>query len=197
MSNLPSSPFIIRADKVRAHEDARAILADAEAEAARISAGMDAERHEALREARQEGLRQGLAEAAALAASAAAAVDVFWREREAELGEVALAVAHRVLASLPANETVARLASAAIAEHGSDIRLTVRTAPEAAAVLRGVLQDSEGGARVTVIADPTAAPGECTLVHPRGRTDVGLLAQFRAMLRSLPGGRPSDLEPGR
>jgi hypothetical protein len=37
------------------------------------------------------------------------------------------------------------------------------------------------------VADPAAAPGECTLSHTHGRTNLGLLAQFRAMMSGLPG----------
>lgn len=194
---LPSSPYIVRSGRLRAHIDATSIRADAEAAAARVRAGIAAERHEALESARQEGLRLGLAEAAALTAGAALAVDLFWRERENELAEVALAVAHRVLASLPADDTMARLVSDAIAEHGRDVRLAVRVMPGAAGALRTALEDLEHGGRVTVVADPAAAPGECTLVHPRGRTDVGLLAQFRAMMGSLAGDRAAVGEPDR
>jgi flagellar biosynthesis/type III secretory pathway protein FliH len=183
---MHESRFIIRADELRAHRDARAIRAEAEAEAAGIRARLDAERSAALEKARLEGLHQGLAEAAALTASAGAAVEQFWRERNAELRDVALAVAHRILSDLPADDIMIRLASEAIAEHGRDIRLTVRMAPEAAALLRATLQEYGNRDHVTVVADPACAPGECTLVHPRGRTELGLLAQFRAMMGSLP-----------
>lgn len=198
MPALPSSPYIVRSGRLRAHIDATSIRADAEAAAARVRAGIAAERHEAFESARQEGLRLGLAEAAALTAGAALAADLFWRERENELAEVALAVAHRVLASLPADDTMARLVSDAIAEHGRDVRLAVRVMPGAAGALRTALEGLEHGcSRVTVVADPAAAPGECTLVHLRGRTDVGLLAQFRAMMGSLAGDRAAVGEPDR
>ncbi len=194
MASLPASPLVVRADRVRAHTDARAIVAEAEGNAARLRAGIAAERHAALQEAHNEGLRQGLAEAAALTLAASLAVDQFWRERESELGEVSLAAAHRVLSSLPADDMVARLAADAIAEHGRDVRLTLRMKPDAAEAMRAVLQDREKGSRVIIIADPAAAPGECTLVHPRGRTEVGLLAQFRAMLNSMPSQDVFDAE---
>ena len=182
---LPYSPFVVRAEVTRAQTNARTILATAETEVARIRAALDIERHDILRKARQEGLRQGLREAAALFANAAGAVEIFWREREAELAEVALAVAHRVLASLPDDDIISRLAREAIAEHGANIELTIRTGPDAAAILRQTLHDHAHGGRITVLADDAAAPGECTLVHPRGRTELGLLAQFRAMMAEL------------
>lgn len=185
--SLPSSPFIVRADRVRAGLDAKAILAAADAEAQRIRAGIAAERQAALAEARQEGLRQGLAEAAAMAAGAGDALAAFWREREHELAEVALAVAHRVLASLPAEDTLSRLALEAVAEHAGEAGLGLRVRPEAAAALRAALAAHGAADRVSVIADPAACAGECTLLHARGRTDIGLLAQFRSMLQGLPG----------
>jgi flagellar biosynthesis/type III secretory pathway protein FliH len=191
---LPFSPFVVRAEVVRAQTDARAIRAAAENEAANIRAALDVERQNALREARQEGLRQGLREVAALVANAADAVETFWRQREAELAEVALAIAHRVLASLPADDMITRLAIEAIAEHGANVELTIRTAPDAAAILRQALHDLDPRGRITVLADVAAAPGECTLVHPRGRTELGLLAQFRAMMENLPAGLARDAE---
>lgn len=187
MTSLPSSPFVVRGDRLRAGLEARDVLAKAEADAAQVRSKIAAERHAALEDGRVEGLRQGLAEAAALAAEAARAVDLFWREHEAELGEVALAVAHRVLSSLPRDETVTRLALEAVAEHGRCAILTLRVGPDAAAPLRAALAERGADDRVSVIADPIAPPGACTLVHARGRTEVGLLAQFRALLDALPG----------
>ncbi len=192
--SLPSSPFIVRADRVRAGLEAKAILAAAEAEAARIRAGVAAERQAALEEARHEGLRLGLAEAATMMAGATGAVAQFWREREHELAEVALAVAHRVLSSLPVDATVLRLALEAIAEHAGDAALGLRVSPEAAEPLRAALAAHDAAGRVSVVADPAAAAGECTLVHARGRTDIGLLAQFRSMLHALPGSLPQGPE---
>jgi type III secretion system HrpE/YscL family protein len=192
--SLPSSPFVVRADVMRAHADARQIIAAAEAEAARMRAALNVERNNVLREARNAGLRGGLREAATLVGNAAQELEAFWREREAEMVEVALAVAHRVLAGLPKNDVIARLAAEAIAEHGADVRLTIRTAPDAAAILREALRDSDRGERITVLTDDAAAPGECTLVHPRGRVELGLLAQFRAMMDRLPAGRARDAE---
>ncbi len=194
MTNLPSSPFVVRADRVRAGLEARALLARAEAEAAEVRSGIAAERHAALEGGRAEGLRRGLAEAAALAAEAARAVDLFWREHEAELGEVALAIAHRVLSSLPGDDAVTRLALEAVAEHGRHATLTLRVGPDAAAPLRLALAERGADDRVTVLTDPAAPPGACTLVHARGRTEVGLLAQFRALLDALPNPAASHRE---
>lgn len=185
MTGLPTSAFVIRCDDLRSRADAQAILADAE----RIRQEAARDRLELLEAARLEGLRQGLEEAAGVAARAAEAVEAFWAQRDAELPDLVFALAHRVLASLPADDLMLRLVRDAIAEHGRDVRLTLRLAPEAATALRDALGhalgDAEAKDRVAVIGDPETAPGECTLVHARGRTDIGLLAQFRAMLASL------------
>jgi flagellar biosynthesis/type III secretory pathway protein FliH len=183
MCSAPESPFIIRAEHSRALRDAQAILAEARGAAARIRADAEAERSAALQAARLEGLRQGGAEAASFAAAAAAAVEMFWAEREAELRDVALAIAHRILARIPADDLMARLATEAIAEHGRDTGLALRTSPDMAAVLRAALQGHEHGDRVVVVGDPRLGPGDCVLTHPRGRSDIGLLAQFRAMVQ--------------
>jgi flagellar biosynthesis/type III secretory pathway protein FliH len=186
MQTTPRSALIVRGHIVRAHEDANAILADARTEASRLRAGLDAERRHILEEARRQGLSQGLSEAAAVAANAAKAIDAFWLEREAELAEVAFAIAHRIVASLPADQLLAQLVSEAIAEHGASVQLTLRAAPEAAAALQDFLNNTGQGNRVTVLADPAAASGECTLSHRHGRANLGLLAQFRAMMDGLP-----------
>lgn len=176
------SPFIVRAEHRRAYADAEAIVAQAKEDAARMRAEAEVERSAVLQDARSQGLRQAAAEAATLAANTAEVIELFWSEREKELRDVALAVAHRVLADLPADEVMLRLASEAIAEHGRDVRLALRTSPDMADALRIALQARHFGDRVTVVGDPTLTAGNCTLLHPRGRTEVGLLAQFRAML---------------
>ena len=157
--SLPSSPFIVRADRVRAGLDAKAILAAADAEAQRIRAGIAAERQAALADARQEGLRQGLAEAAAMTAGAGDARAAVWRARAPALA--------------------AALAGAAGGGWGGR--------PGGGAARRGARGAPGAADRVSVIADPAAGAGECTLLHARGRTDIGLLAQFRSMLQGLPG----------
>jgi flagellar biosynthesis/type III secretory pathway protein FliH len=179
------SRLIVRGDILRAHRDAQAIVTEARMEAVRLRAELLSERIETLEKARQQGLKQGIAEAAAVASSAIKVVDAFWKEREGELAEVALAVAHRIVDNLPADEILAQLASKAIAEHSADVHLTLRTAPDVAIHLREFLKNSEHADRVTVLADPAVVQGECTLTHRRGRTNLGLLAQFRAMMRGL------------
>jgi flagellar biosynthesis/type III secretory pathway protein FliH len=186
MKSATHSRFIVRGDTLRAHKEAHTILADANVEASCVKAAAEAERFNIFEAARQQGLRQGISQAANIAVNAANAIDEFWREREAELAEVAFAIAHRIVGSLPADEILAQLASEAIAEYGTSLQVTLRAAPEAAAYLRNFLKNSAHGHRVTVLADPAAAPGECSLSDIHGRTNLGLLAQFRAMMKALP-----------
>jgi flagellar biosynthesis/type III secretory pathway protein FliH len=197
MAMEPQSRFIVRGDILRAHRDAQAIVTDAREEAVRLRAELLAERIDTLEKARQQGLKQGLAEAAAVVSNAIRAVDAFWKDRESELAEVAFAIAYRIVESLPADTILAQLVSKAIADHGADVHLTLRTTPDAAAHLREFLKNSEHVDRITVLADPVAAPGECTLSHRRGQANLGLLAQFRAMMSSLPAAVPTthDADP--
>jgi flagellar biosynthesis/type III secretory pathway protein FliH len=187
------SAFIVRAPRLRADDDARAVVAEAEqhalrlrtdaaAEVASLRLQAEAEAQTALEQARTRGLEVGAAGAATLIAQVAGSIDRFWREREAELRDVALAVAHRVLSALPRDELTIRLATEAISEHGRDTRLALKACPDTADRLRAALAKLEFGDRVSVSADLSLDPGDCTLLHPEGRTEIGLVAQFRSML---------------
>jgi flagellar biosynthesis/type III secretory pathway protein FliH len=194
------SVFIVRSTRLRADDDARAIVAeaeqhalclraDAEAEIASLRLQADAEAQAALEEGRAQGRDVAAAEAAILIAQVAGSIDSFWREREAELRDVALAVAHRVLSGLPREELTIRLAAEAIAEHARDTRLALKASPDMADRLRAALAKLEFGERVTVSSDPSLDPSECTLLHPEGRTQIGLVAQFRSMMTTAAAGR--------
>ena len=187
------SHYIIRAPYVRAAFEARHLLADAEAAAAAIRHAAETEaerirRHaedeaaQMVEAARSRGREETAREAAALMAGASEALDRFWREREAELRDVAVAVAHKILSSLPVDDLMLALASEAIAEHGRDAGLALKASPDTAERLRAALAATGAGARVTVSADPFLKPGDCALLHPRGRTEIGLVAQFRALV---------------
>jgi type III secretion protein L len=198
MQASTESAFIVRAARLRADDDARAIVAEAEQHALRLRADAaaevaslrlqaEAEARVSLEQARARGLDMAAAEAAVLIAQAAKSIDRFWREREAELRDVAFAVAHRVLSALPRDDLTIRLATEAIAEHGRDTRLALKTSPDTADRLRDALAKLEFADRVSVSPDPSLAPGECTLLHPKGRTEVGLVGQFRSMLSGAAG----------
>ena len=180
--NENEPPFIIRAERRRAYDEAETILAAAKAEAAQIRSEAAEQCTAALAAARVEGLNQAAVEAAAFAAATARSFDAFWAARAIELRELAFAIAHRILSQIPPDELVLRLASDAIADYGRNVELFLRASPTMAESLRQALANVDSVERVSVIADSTLTDGECTLVHPQGQARIGLLDQFRAML---------------
>jgi flagellar biosynthesis/type III secretory pathway protein FliH len=181
---LPTSPWVVRGDLVDARQQADAVLSAARAGAARLSAEAADEADRVLEEARQEGLRDGAAAAAALIAKVSVDLEFYLKAREAELGTLAFAIAHRILGALPEEERLARAVRTALDEHRSASGLRLRTSPQMETVLRTVLEETEAGASVTIEVDDTALPGECTLIHPRGRIAVGPIDQLLALLSS-------------
>ena len=169
------SPFVVRAPALLALRDAEAIREAAVADAARLRAGAAAEAA-ALRQAAQA---DSAARAAALLASAAGAADAFLAAREAELVELAFAIAHRLIADLPGDARAVALARTALAEHRDASRLVLRAAPATASALRASLSAETG---VEVREDSTLGPDECVLLHPGGRAELGPLQQFRALM---------------
>ncbi len=184
-ATLPVSPFVVRAAEVAAHADAAAIRASAAEQADALLARAELERRQAVADGHAEGLRSGLQQAAQLAAETAASVEAFLDERAAELHELAFAIAHRVLASQPPDQVLAQLAAEAIAEHRRDVQLTLRVCPADADALRQAVSAADPHGRVAVIGDPAATLGTCTLVHASGRTRLGIVEQFRALMAGV------------
>lgn len=188
-TNLPTSPFVLRREAVRSRDEARDIVQEARDQADMIL-------HEAHQQAEQdrvqghaEGVRDGRAEAARLLAEAAATVDLFYEARERELTDLAFAIAYRIIGEFPANEQLARIAETAIAEHRGGVKLQLRVDPVSAPVLRRAVAQFDHEGRVAIEADENAPAGSCTLVHARGRSAIGLLDQFRAMMKEAKGAR--------
>jgi type III secretion protein L len=182
---LIESPLIIRREVMRARETAQAMHARAahEAELMRQEA-----RRVSLNDRKlgyQEGVEEGRHDAAKLLAETAAMVDQFYAEREQEITKLAFAIAHRIIDMLPPDEQVARVAQAAIAEHRNAAKLWVRVSPADAPALRNLMAEYDTEGRVEIQADETAAPGSCVLIHPRGRSSVGVLGQFLAMMQEV------------
>ena len=184
-ATLPASPFVVRAAEVVAYADAAAIRASAAGQAEALLARAEAERRQAVADGHAEGLRSGLEQAAQLAAETAASVEAFLDERASELHELGFAIAYRVLASLPPDQVLAQLAAEAIAEHRRDVQLTLRVCPADAEALRQALSAADPHGRVAVVGDPVAMPGTCTLVHASGRTRLGVVEQFRALMTGV------------
>lgn len=169
---LPQHALVIRRAETDARKDAEAILL-----AARQLAGLDRE------QAREQGFREGMAAgvqaAAALQDALQQTVDSYWAEHERDLVEVALAIAHRVVAHLPPEDQLRGIAETALAEHRQDVRLALHADPATAEILLAVLVT---GSPVEVRADPAMAEGRIVLKHPGGQTELGLLDQFRVMV---------------
>lgn len=184
-AELVESPLIIRREVMRARESVHGMYARAahEAELMRQEA-----RRVSLHDRKlgyEEGIQEGREDAAKLLAETSAMVDQFYAEREQEITKLAFAIAHRIIDMLPPDEQVARVAQAAIAEHRNAAKLWVRVSPADAPALRALMQEYDTEGRVEIQADETAAPGSCVLVHPRGRSSVGVLGQFLAMMQEV------------
>ena len=176
--SLPQHPLVVRGPEVQALRDAAAILAQARQDAA-------AERDRERQRGYDDGLNKAATAASQLFRDAAAAIAAHWAQREQELVPLALAIAHRVLSELPPDDVLAGIARTAIAEHRRDTQLTLRAPPDAAATLQRCLARDATTAHVQVQADAGLAPGRCVLSHPQGRTSIGLLEQFQAMLATV------------
>ena len=174
----PVHPLVIRNAEVSALRDAATILADAHRQA-------DAERRLERQRGYEEGLQQSAEAGAAFLQKLQMETDAYWAKREEELVPLILAVAHKVLSDLPANDVMTGLVKTALAEHTHDSAIVVSVAPSASSVLTKALAGFDGASKLKVIADPLLSDGECVLVHPKGRTRIGLLDQFRALLAAL------------
>ena len=179
--DLPTSPFLIRSASLEAIRDATTIRAAAHAEAAEIKTV-------ALREAAalhiaevERGRSESAMAVATLIAAAEVAIATFWTTREAELMDLVLAVAHRVIGTMTAEAQLAALVHTALAEHQDEVGLVLRTSASNAVMLRSALA-SLGRSELAVEADALLADAQCILVHRRGRTSLGLIEQFRELI---------------
>ena len=178
MTPLPVSRFVVRGPVLQARRDAAAIVAAAEADAATLRGQAARDRIAERERGYADGLAAGATDGSRAAQAAALAAAEFLAAREAELTDLAFAIAARVLGALPPDQVMTTIARNAIAEHRAGTRLVLRVAPAMAATMRAALATDA----VEIQADPAAPPGTCTLVHPRGSTDLGILDQFRAMM---------------
>jgi flagellar biosynthesis/type III secretory pathway protein FliH len=128
----------------------------------------------------------GARAAAKLLVEAAICADEYVKARETELIDLAFAIAHRIIADLSPDEALMRAAQTAFAEHRRGSLLTIRVAPNSAGALRAALVEHQASAQIEVEIDPGLAPGSCILVHDKGRSSIGIIDQFRALLRDMP-----------
>lgn len=174
------SPFIVRAGTLVAIRDAQQIKDQAARDRACVLGMAEAEANSIRLVAKQNAA----ASAAALLAAAAATADKFREDSEAELTDLAFAIANRLIGALPRDARTAMLVQTALTEHRDWSRLVVRVSPDVATAMRLALQSDA----VEVRADETLADDACILLHPAGRTELGPVAQFRALLKAIPDG---------
>ena len=173
------SPHVLRGPVLLALRDADSIREAARLEAAALLAAA-AEQAATLRRAADVAAAVA---AARLLSAAQLAIDQAIARQEAALTDVAFEIAARLLGDLPRTARTAALVRVALADHADASRLTVRTAPATAAVLRGTLADTA----VVVAEDAALGLDDCVLLHPGGRTDLGVLPQLRALLSASTG----------
>lgn len=168
------SPFIVRGPAVAAFRDADLVRAEAHAEAQAIREQALADADEIRRNAMEEGAHH----AASLLRSTHNTADRYQRSREVEMVELAFGIAYRLVMDIPRDERTAALVRTALAEHTEWNRLRLRAHPTTAPMLRASLASSG----IDVREDETLATDECVLLHPDGRTDLGPVQQFRALM---------------
>jgi flagellar biosynthesis/type III secretory pathway protein FliH len=181
----------LSAEVCEASLGAREILRRAEAEAARIRARAEADRHDALALAAEAGRQEGLARAAALLARAAAERDRLLASAERELVRLAVAVAEKVLARSVAadGEAVVAIAARVLDAARSRRQVSLRVNPEDAAALRRGERQLAGGlprARsLEIREDPGVSRGGVVVETEGGTIDARLEVQLEALARAL------------
>lgn len=179
----PSSPWVVRSERLSAIEEGEAILTAARAQAESLREAATRDAASLHRQAQDAGLAEGAREAAALVGAAQAAIAVQREADAAEMLPLAFAIAHRILGAFDEDDRLHRAARAALDEHHNLAGLRLRVAPAAADVLRAALR-AEGLTTVAVDADDGVGRDGCTLVHPRGRAAVGPIDQLREIMAS-------------
>jgi flagellar biosynthesis/type III secretory pathway protein FliH len=185
-NELPVSPWIVRREIIDVKNHAEQLLSEAKIAADRVLAQATAQAAGLRKASERQGLREGIATAAALIAKVSADLEAYRTAREAEIGTLAFAIAHRILGTFPEDDRLLRAVQTALDDHRNTTGLRLRASPEIASMLRTFLE-GEAGASVAVEVDETAPPSSCSLIHPRGRIAIGPIDQLLAMLASASG----------
>jgi len=180
---------ILPAPVLSARDEARELLAAAEARAAGLIVEAERAAESIRNEARETGRDEGLAYAQRLLVEIQQA-RLRTLEGEAlrrNVSELALTVARRVLGDSWDVEpsTWARAVMSAAEPLRRDAALTLRVAPASAAAVRDGLATEIASGAVQVLEDPTVDEAGCIAVSPCGRVDGKLstmLASFRGPL---------------
>jgi flagellar assembly protein FliH len=174
----------------QAGERAEAMLADARAEVAALRRDAERELVRLREEATSGGHAEGLARAAAALLAAEARRDGWLAAAEAEVAELALEVARRLLGRELASDPAAVRAGAACAVGAARgrRRATLRLHPAAAAALRGEegpLAALGGLPSLQLVSDPGLAPGDAVVETEGGAVDARLEVRLEAFRRAL------------
>jgi flagellar assembly protein FliH len=165
-------------------------------------AQIEAEQERRCRDAHAAGMREGEAAARKGAASEVrAAVERlartveelagmrarFRREAEADLVELAVAIARRILRREIAvdPEALCGIAAAAVERLQAREACRVRVHPSHAAALSSFFKDAAGGVRVEVISDAAREPGTLIFETERGNLDASVESQLAEIERGL------------
>jgi type III secretion system HrpE/YscL family protein len=184
------APILDRLE-LEAKERARAIVAQAAEDAAKVRAQAEAEAEARRREAVEAGREEGRAAAAAVLAEIAAAREQRLSGLERELAEVALAVARRlvgeglalqpdlvVAVALEALEPVRTRREVVLRVHPADAPLLRAQQPRLAALL-------ERAPGLVLREDPALARGDVLVETEAGRVDARIGAQLALLERAL------------
>jgi flagellar assembly protein FliH len=111
----------------------------------------------------------------------------FRREAEADMVELALAIARRILRRELAvdPEALRGIARAALERLQPRDLCRVRMHPSDAAALSSCLQEAAAGARVEIVSDASRAPGTLIFETDRGNMDASLESQLGEIERGL------------
>jgi flagellar assembly protein FliH len=162
---------------------------------------MERECERRLQEGRQEGVREGdaagrkraMAELQPVMERLARSIEEIGglrarlrREAEADVVQLAMAIARRVLRRELAvdPEALRGLALAALEKLQTQEICRVRTHPSHVGLLSSVLREKTGGA-IEVLADPSREPGSVVFETARGNLDASVDSQLREIERGL------------
>lgn len=195
------SGSVVKQPVVAAQEEARRIVAEADAYSAERRAEADRTFDERRAAAHREGYDAGLAELNGHLLLARETYDNALRDAEGDLLTLAVKIAERIIGRevKQKKETVADVAATALLalrrEHEST--LTLRVHPSDVALVQEEHQRLESSARAQflhVVADGRVARGGCVIETDRMTIDARLETQLRAVGRALTTQHASDQE---
>jgi type III secretion system HrpE/YscL family protein len=181
----------IKKDVHDATLEAREIVSQARADAARMLEQTERERQAALVNATQEGYAAGLAQWNEILADAWRSRDAFIARSETELVRLAVRVSEKVIGQeLKADSSaVLNTIREALKSVRRERNLTIHVNPEHESTVRSQTESLGallGGVReLLVVANPSVAPGGCIVESEIGTIDAQLSTQLKALEQAL------------